>query len=320
MPTITGYTNFAGAIEGDADDSGKLRDNIFVSDELAGVDRVSLEGAAEPVSYSTLLATEGLPSDFRTMNVSFIVDGKTVAEVDRMIGETVSPDEIDMEGRIVRTMGKKSNSISEDDNIVELADDEYISWDCEDKVTVNADTQINGSIVRFASSLASEQTRPNKQSVFLVDGRFDRGDILTVAALPVNDADIEEYVIGIPDDSNDMHRIRYQMPEDAESVRIFTGEGASQEEVSCDSFGKYITFMAAGKNVHVKVLIGEKKNYMPWIIGGALAGLLLIATVVIISVVRRKKKAEKPKHSKPQKELEVEDIGDDEPGKEGVDS
>ena len=316
MPTVTDHTNFVGAIEGDADDSGKLRGNVFVSDELAGVDRVSLEGAAEPVSYDTLLAMEDLPSDFRSMKVSFIVDGKTVAEVDRMIGEAVSPDEIDMEDRIVRVVSGKGSSDKDSDNIVELADDEYISWECQDKVIVNSDTQIGGSIVRFVSSLASEQTRPNNQSVFLVDGRFARGDALTVAALPVNDADTEEYVIGIPNDSNDTHRIRYQMPEDVE----FTGEGASQEEVSCDSFGKYITFMAAGENVHVKVLIGEKKNYMPWIIGGAAAVLLVIAAVIIISVVRRRKKAAKPAHLRPPKELEVEDIGDEPPDKEGVDS
>ncbi len=321
MPTVTDHTNFVGAIEGDADDSGKLRGNVFVSDELAGVDRVSLEGAAEPVSYDTLLVMEGLPSDFRRMKVSFIVDGKTVAEVDRMIGEAVSPDEIDMEDRVVRVVsGKGSSDKDSDDNIVELADDEYISWECQDKVIVNADMQIGGSIVRFVSSLASEQTRPNNQSVFLVDGRFARGDALTVAALPVNDGDTEEYVIGIPDDSNDTHRIRYQMPEDAESVRIFTGEGTSQEEAVCDSFGKYITFMAAGENVHVKVLIGEKKNYMPWIIGGAAAVLLVIAAVIIISVVRRRKKAAKPAHLRPPKELEVEDIGDEPPDKEGVDS
>ena len=78
--------------------------------------------------------------------------------------------------------------------------------------------------------------------------------------------------------------------------------------------------MAAGENVHVKVLIGEKKNYMPWIIGGAAAVLLVIAAVIIISVVRRRKKAAKPAHLRPPKELEVEDIGDEPPDKEGVDS
>ena len=330
MPTVTEYTNFAGAIEGEADDGGKLKNNIFVSDELAGVDRVSMEGAAEPVSYSTVLATEGLPSDFRMMRVSFIVDDKTIAVTDKMIGDVVSADEIDMQDRIVRKISgtdKKETSDNDDDEkTVELADDEYIKWDIDGQLEVGGDTEITGEVIRYVSSLASDQTRANKQSVFLVDGRFGSNDSLTVAALPVNDGNTEEYVIGIPDDGGAEHQIRYQMPEDTQSVRIFAGEGSDAKEVSCGMFGKYLTFTAAGNNVHVKVLMKEKKNLMPWIIG---AGALLLAVIIVIIALcvrrtRKRKRAGKMRPAAGAKKLEVEDIEEDpdmdEPGKEGVDS
>ena len=324
MPTVTKATNFAGAIEGAADDSGRLKNNVFVSSDLAGVDRISMEGAAEPVTYNTLLATEGIPSDFRMMKVSVIVDDKTVAVEDRMIGEEVSPDEIPMENTVIRKAGgsddkKKSSDKDEDDRTIELAEDEYIKWDEPGKVTVNADTEITGEVTRFVSSLVSEQTRPNKQSILLVDGKFTEGDALTVAALPVSDGNTEEYVIGIPNDGNINHLIRYQMPENTESVKIYTGTEGIYDEVPCDSFGKFMTFTATGNEVRVRVIMKEKEDFtLLYILIGSIA-LFIIAFIVIIKVIHYKRTHRKPASESPVKKLadkvskqfEVEDLEDE---------
>ncbi len=327
MPTVTKQTNFAGAIEGEGDESGKLKGNVFVSDTLAGVDRVSMEGAAEPVSYSSLLAMEDIPSDFKMMKVSFIVGDKTVATVDKMIGEEVSPDETPMDSTIVRNLkaGREKSSDQTDDeenNVVELAEDEYIEWDCNGKVTVSSDTEITGEVTRYVSSLASDQTRANKQSVFLVDGQFVKGDKLVVAAKPVNDANTEEYVIGIPDDGNVSHLVRYQMPENADTVKIYAGVGDIVDEVLTDTFGEYVTFTATGSDVHVRVEFKEAEDYTMLVVAIALIIFLVILVVVIVKVIHYRRTHKRPGSEKPINKLkskisetfEVEDLDDEEGG------
>lgn len=52
--TVGDAANWYGAIAGHVADDGEVRDNFFVSDDLAGIDRVSYTLKAEPVSYDAV--------------------------------------------------------------------------------------------------------------------------------------------------------------------------------------------------------------------------------------------------------------------------
>lgn len=283
MPNIIRGTNFTGAVVGSAGEDDKLKGNFFVSDTLAGIDRVSESGRAEPVTYSQLLAIDGIPADFSIMHVDFVVDGKNVASIEKKAGDVLTSDQ--------------TPAVSDK---VTLEDDQYIEWDCENEVSVCEDTEIKGEIVRYASCLACEQVRANKQSIFLVDGRFVKGDELKVeaAASPATSG-TEEFLLTIPDDGEVSHRIRYQMPADVKGVTVQMNLGADWEDVPTDTYGKYITFNAPGNRVRVRVLEQEVRDFTKWyIIGGSAAAVIIIAVIILMIVKKNRKKKDRIKPAK----------------------
>ncbi|MCR5672971.1 MAG: hypothetical protein K6F87_04575 [Lachnospiraceae bacterium] len=294
MPTITKSVNFAGAIAGSSDDGGRLRGNVFVSETLAGVDRISMEEKAEPVSYFELMKREDVPGDFSVMKVDFTVDDKVVASVDKKEGEVISDIDTPAEADISK---KNDDDTVHGDDKVCLNDDEYILWDIDGDVVVHEDMEIAGKIVRYTSSLASEQVRPNNQSVFLVDGRFVETDKLMLTAISQGDANVEEYVLTIPDDKQLVHRIRFQKSAEDEDITISVKNGDEYEEVPCEQFGKYITFTAGGNEVVVKCAVKEKGDHTKWyiIVGSAVAGLAAVSVVIGRLLLRRKNKKPKDK-------------------------
>ncbi len=271
MPNIIRGTNFTGAVVGSAGEDDKLKGNFFVSDTLAGIDRVSESGRAEPVTYSQLLAIDGIPADFSIMHVDFVVDGKKVSSMEKKAGDVLTFDQI-----------------PDASDTVTLEDDQYIEWDCENEVSVCEDTEIKGEIVRYASCLASQQVRANKQSIFLVDGRFVKGDELKVeAAASPAASGTEEFLLTIPDDGEVSHRIRYQMPADVKGVTVQIYSGTGWEEIQTDTYGKYITFTAPGNEVRVRVLeVGEDDLTKSVIIIGSILGGI-IALLILIVLIRR---------------------------------
>ena len=303
MPNITEGTNFTGAVAGYVDEGAKIKRNVFVSSTLAGLDRISRTGVAEPVEYRDLLAMDGLPGEYSLMRVDYIVDDIVVSSVEKRVGEEIYPEEVPLDEVIIRN--------PDDDNTYEdkvvLDDDQYIEWDFDEAKVIYEDTEINGEIVRYASSLASEQVRNNKQSVFLVDGVFKKNDELTVTVIGDGADGQEEYVLTIPDDGAKSHRIRYQMPDEAENVTVMLGNGGSYEEAECDVFGKYITFSAPGNEVVVRVIEEEKGHEGKlWIPIAAGAGAAVAAGVITAVAVRRRKAAgsvsKKNRQKKPKKE------------------
>lgn len=320
MPVITKATNFKGAVAGSANDGGKLKGNVFVSDELAGVDRISMEGAAEPVEYRDLISMEGLPGDFSLLKVDFVVDDKVVASITKKPGEVITDEEVPIEENI--SIKRWKDKVTDDGGKVVLNDDQYILFDVAPETVVHEDMEIHGEVKRFITSLASTQTRENRQSVFLVDGLFCVGEDLVVTQVPCEIPGSEEYVLQIPDDLSSVHQIRCQMPEGAESVTIEVRNGNEWEEKELGSFGKYVTFEAEGLEVVTRITPHEKEDHTLWYIIGGCVILLLIVLFILLNVRgsrkrRREAEAKEKTAGSPGKgEADaldgIEDISDDE--------
>ncbi len=293
MPNIIQGTTFLGAIIGSDDDGAKLKGNVFVSDTLAGADRISRAGQAEPITYQQLLALENIPADYSIVRVDFIVDDKVVSSEKKTYGAYVTPDETPLENVIAKKDdGSKKDKENKDDTKVVLAADEYIDWDCDKNIPVFEDTQILGEIVRYRSSLASEQVRANKQSVFLVDGKFKQEDVLQVSPISGAGKGIEDYLLSIPDDGEAVHTIRYQAPPDLENITISVGGNGAYEEVTCGTYGNYITFEAAGNTVAVRIEKEQRTHWLRWVVlgVGCIIAILVIVNVTVKIVRWRKNK------------------------------
>ena len=173
--------------------------------------------------------------------------------------------------------------------------------------------------VRYLTTLASEQTRPNGQSVILADGMFKQEDVLNVTggtssgngntdtALPDDVA--ERWTVEIPDDSaarmkteeadetRGTHTLRYQAPEgQTEGVSIYVKQDGGWKQADTELMGIYHLFTVAaagGANAEIAVCIYEKgiKDYLIYIIPAAV--VLLVILILIIRKVRKKRKAKK---------------------------
>lgn len=83
-----------GSIAGDRDTDGTVQANFYVEDGLGAVDGISFKQEAEGISYETLLEKEDLPSEFRTLTVTFLADGQMVKQLICQYGQSLTPEEI----------------------------------------------------------------------------------------------------------------------------------------------------------------------------------------------------------------------------------
>ena len=285
MPTVLESGYFTGAIAGDMDEGGELSGNLFVSDELAGVDRVSLSGKAEPVEYSELLINDDLSGDFETTKVYFVVDDEVVQTVSKHVGAHVS----------------KADFNANDS--IELEDDEYITWDIDEDAVISGDMEIVGERTRYKTTLASDLTRESGQSVILVDGRFVQEDTLGVSRTSDEIEKSEKlfgaefvtecYTIEIPNDLYLSHQVRYKMPDGVEKVTVEVSSGKEYEKVDTKMYGEYVIFPVSGNLVNLRITEAPgifDRIDMPSFVVFAVAAVLGVI-VLVIAVAKHRKKA-----------------------------
>lgn len=278
---------FSGAIAGKVTDNAEIADNLFVSDEIAGIDRISYSGVAEPVSYKTLLETEGLPTKFRNMKITFYADDEEVGTAECSFGGSVALDKYPT---------------------IPVKEGFYADWDNKELVDVRVDEDVTVEYVRYLTTLAGSFLRENNQSSILVDGMFAQEDEITVEKLGTADVQVslsdaqepeeltECWQIEIPDDGGESHQIRYQAPRgQTEGVEIYVQDtGASGwKKAETELMGIYFLFPAEGNSVKIAVSVTQKgiMDYIAFIIAGAVALILLI--VLIVHKKRKKRRAKK---------------------------
>ena len=291
LPTIHSTGSCHGAIAGDNDQKGRLRDNYFVSDEQAGIDRVSYSGKAAPITYSELTAIEGLPAEFGTIRVSFIVDDKTISVEEYDYGDSVSTVPLD------------------------LTDAEYVKWHWEDASLndIHSDSELFGETARYITTLAGMQLRESGQSDVLVDGRFKEGDNL-LAELGSNgssDGIIETWKLTIPEDGQTEHLIRYCPPSGVEDIKIYITNGSGNGQAELTSMGKYYTFTASGNEVCFEVedaTVNPVIKYLKYEIPG---GIALIGIILAALIKKRHQKRSARKHSLNEDDIIDLDVSDD---------
>lgn len=59
-----------------------IKNNFFVSGELSGIDEISYMGIAEPIAYEALLNVEGVPLQFRHLQLTFIAGERLVERME----------------------------------------------------------------------------------------------------------------------------------------------------------------------------------------------------------------------------------------------
>lgn len=289
---ITDCQQYEGAVSGA--DTGTFTDNYFVSDTLAGINRQSFAGRAEPVSFDTLAAADGMPGGMTTFTLSFVSDGKVLTSRTFSYGASFD--------------SSVYPPLPEKDGI-------YAHWDRTDLHGLHLDTVVTAVYDPLLPTLSSEQTREDGRPVILAGGDFNDGDTMAATALTltpeefhaadgsfadraanwfsylkdgqlppltVNRRVAEQWRVSLPDDGQETHTLRYLPSQDASHLRLYVNDGDGWQAVSCDTVGSYLSFTAGGASPEFAVVTTAS---VWWPLAAAIA--VCVAIVLAILLGRR---------------------------------
>ena len=289
---ITGCQQYEGAVSGA--DTGTFTDNYFVSDTLAGINRQSFAGRAEPVSFDTLAAAEGMPGGMTTFTLSFVSDGKVLTSRTFSYGASFD--------------SSVYPPLPEKDGI-------YAHWDRTDLHGLHLDTVVTAVYDALLPTLSSEQTREDGRPIILAGGDFNDGDAMAATALTltpeefhaadgsfadraanwfsylkdgqlppltVNRRVAEQWRVSLPDDGRETHTLRYLPSQDASHLRLYVNDGDGWQAASCDTVGSYLSFTAGGASPEFAVVTTAS---VWWPLAAAIA--VCVAIVLAILLGRR---------------------------------
>lgn len=294
---ITGCQQYEGAVSGA--DTGTFTDNYFVSDTLAGINRQSFAGRAEPVSFDTLAAADGMPGGMTTFTLSFVSDGKVLTS---------------------RTF---SYGASFDSNVyppLPEKDGIYAHWDRTDLHGLHLDTVVTAVYDPLLPTLSSEQTREDGRPIILAGGDFNDGDTMAATALTltpeefhaadgsladraanwfsylkegqlppltVNRRVAEQWRVSLPDDGQETHTLRYLPAQDASHLRLYVNDGDGWQAASCDTVGSYLSFTAGGASPEFAVVTTAS---VWWPLAAAIAVCVAIVLAVLLGRRHRRRR------------------------------
>lgn len=293
---ITGCQQYEGAVSGA--DTGTFTDNYFVSDTLAGINRQSFAGRAEPVSFDTLAAAEGMPGGMTTFTLSFVSDGKVLTSRTFSYGASFD--------------SSVYPPLPEKDGI-------YAHWDRTDLHGLHLDTVVTAVYDPLLPTLSSEQTREDGRPVILAGGDFNDGDTMAATALTltpeefhaadgsfadraanwfsylkdgqlppltVNRRVAEQWRVSLPDDGQETHTLRYLPAQDASHLRLYVNDGGGWQAVSCDTVGSYLSFTAGGASPEFAVVTTAS---VWWPLAAAIAVCVAIVLAVLLGRRHRRR-------------------------------
>lgn len=294
---ITGCQQYEGAVSGA--DTGTFTDNYFVSDTLAGINRQSFAGRAEPVSFDTLAAAEGMPGGMTTFTLSFVSDGKMLTSRTFSYGASFD--------------SSVYPPLPEKDGI-------YAHWDRTDLHGLHLDTVVTAVYDPLLPTLSSEQTREDGRPIILAGGDFNDGDTMAATALTltpeefhaadgsfadraanwfsylkdgqlppltVNRRVAEQWRVSLPDDGQETHTLRYLPSQDASHLRLYVNDGGGWQAVSCDTVGSYLSFTAGGASPEFAVVTTAS---VWWPLAAAIAVCVAIVLAVLLGRRHRRRR------------------------------
>ena len=267
MVSIFDAQQYVGAISGGQD--GDFSGNLFVSDDLQGIDRLSRVGQAEPVTYEEMMAQENLPDGFKKLTLTFKADGHAIKKIRFDYGASFSLD---------------------DYPDIPQKDGYYAEWSTPVLDNLHLDTVVNVEYTPYIPALGSSITRENGRPVFYVDGFFGGSNALEVTEQIEHTTDVhnvtEQWLLKFSDDGNETHQIRFLAPSGDKGKIYVKQDDGRWQKVETGSFGSYITFDAPGTEVEMAFV----STRLPvWLICAA-AAVLVLALVLVIRRIRKKHK------------------------------
>ena len=316
MVKIEDADSWFGAIAGHVSESGEVRNNFFVSDELAGIDRVSYTKKAEPVPYKKALAgnlfidekitetaetdgSEETDNESKALTkVNSVVYSDVPGEFKKLtITFMLEDDDIDGGSEVVGKIKKEyGTSLSESESPgLNHKEGYYESGDISDVDSVTTDMTITATYKRYRTTLSEENASENLiQSELLVDGKFKENDRLIVEkTFNTGDGDdafenFETIKVTVPDDGEKTHMVRFKSQNEVTEALNFLGQylgGAYHLKLLKD--GNYVDLKPSGTmgKYQVYEIEGNEFTLSVDVSDAKKTGLRMIGIAVVVLII-----------------------------------
>ena len=267
---------YAGAISGGQD--GSFSGNLFVSDSLRGIDRLSRAGQAEPVDFATLIDQENTPANFKKLTVTFKDEDHVITKKSVEYGGSLTaadyPDLPTREGC-------------------------YTQWDKTTLDSLHLDTTVSVVYTPYVQALRSASMREGGRPVFFAEGDFTDTDVLLTVQQEQTDAPhgtVEQWQLTIPTDGAESHTIRL-LPPDSKSYHVYALQDGSWKKLDTDTMGSYLTFSITGTDAQVALV--KSPLVWPWIAAGA---ALVLGGGALVIRKKKRKQTKQPAKAEPETE------------------
>ena len=267
MVQITDCTQLGGAIAGEI--TGEYSRNRFVSDTLAGVDRISYSGKAEQISYADLCALKNIPENFLHLTLRFVAEDTVLREQEFAYGASFTDE-------VYPSLPSKDGC--------------YGQWDTTDLTELHFDAVVTATYEPYVTTLASDSRRDGHAEV-LVEGLFRDGDNLRVEKsallMPAYNESLSAWTLSIPDDGQSSHIVRWLMPADESgSYTIYTMQSDGWQKVRSKQIGSYLCFELEGSGQFAAV---PTRHTTWWIWALAILAMILLISLLIVWKKQKRK-------------------------------
>ncbi len=304
LSVIPDSPQYAGAVSGGA--AGVYENNFFVDSGTAGLDRLSIKGRAEPISFADFSAVPNLPEECKTFTLRFVVEDAVIKEIPFEYGAS-------FDRSVFPEVGRRDGA--------------YAVWDQSNLNNLRFDTTVTADFHMEESLLQSSELREDGRSIIYVDGQFQHGDTMELSRISTEGDDMSDFseswqntvrdqlrsifrreetdytipvsiaehiYIRFTDDGQDDHNIRYLTPNgQTKNYRLYLKSADSWERVYPQVFGSYYIVNVPGTEAEM-VLINTIQSW--WVVGYVAAAVLILGIVILIFIKLRKYLRSRPKN------------------------
>lgn len=258
---------YTGAVSGSQE--GLFQSNYFVSDTLAGLDRISISGAAEPMEYAALLQVEALPDAFRTLTLRFWIDGQIVREEPFSYGDSFG---------------------TEIFPALPAQDGVFGVWDRDTLTDLHFDTDVTAVYAPYRTTLGSEARREDGRPVFLTEGQFEQSGAFAAEPLELSDAGadklsglsplslrtaLEAWTLRGMDDGQLTHTVRYLAPDGSPAhVELYEKQDGVWKKLDTEVSGSYLLAQVSGSSAEIAAVTCTPIGWV-WLLAALLAVLVI---------------------------------------------
>ncbi len=262
----------------DEEEEAPVSGNYYlpVSVDFGGIDGVSYDGLAQPLSEKEFFALEDLPELFRKVTITFLFDGGTERRITVPSGGALKADQIP-------AIPEKSGYIG--------------SWKGMEEADLNNlvfNLSFETVYTAYRTTIQSDEARDNGMPVLLLQGDFPEGAAVT--ASPSEDAPqlsqgrtlLEVWDITLPQNAS-LTTARLALPEDlgGEQTALLVRRNGAWSETECTPDGSYLVF-PIGEGDDAVALLQKEASPLPR--AALAAGAAAIAGLALLILLRRRKR------------------------------